>query len=131
MDTNTDVRFGQPTPTPGSNNRGKIQIQGHDIRGHPNAVRDTISQNWDQPTPITVAEGLAILDRLWLSLTRKQQKRRQTVYERARRYIQSGPPSGHRNPGKGFTSPDSEQDRVSRGTARIDVVIDAGVAFDR
>jgi len=114
------------TQTPGSPvNRGSIQIQGSDI----NAPGGTISWSWARSGPVPAREGLAELAALWSTLSRRQQAIRDQAYARAQKRIQTAPPLGLP---QGVHLP-YQNDPGRRGrdnTARIDLVVDLGVAFN-
>jgi hypothetical protein len=74
-----------------------------------------------------VSEGLGRLAFLWNSLNKNQKKERTEAYAKIRTYIQNAPPYGipPNFTGKSFTNTNR---RI--GSARIDLVVDAGVLFD-
>ncbi len=56
--------------------RGRIQAQGEQLE---------VSVDWNQDTPLTVDEGLALLVKLEAQLTRADRAQRRTGLEQARR----------------------------------------------
>lgn len=125
--------------------RGTLQIQGGDIkRTNSGARKDEsakrhggegymLSYSWDRmgtmPTPFPVGEGLSQLQLLWNALFEDQQVRRTVAYNSAREWIRSSldnSPPGRRAERFSYNAKDPKYPN-----ARVDVVIAAGLAFDR
>lgn len=71
----------QPPP-----NRGRVQAQGPETEQ---------SVAWPPPaTPPTKSEVLEMFDRLWVKLTRKEQKDREDCFKDARKWVGSRPAEG-------------------------------------
>ena len=77
----------EPDDPPPSAHRGRIQIQGPDMKPE-------VSWAWAQDTPPTKAEGLAQLDALYNGLTDKQKTERAGAYSKARAWIRGLPVGG-------------------------------------
>jgi hypothetical protein len=111
-------------------NRGRIQIQGNDIRGMPGSSRDTISWFWARSGPVPASEGLQELDILWNRLSRTQQRRRNIGYNNARNVITRASSAGGLWAPYSQSYPNPPGQRGPDNTARIDIVVISGVAFD-
>ena len=94
--------------------RGRIQAQGGGLEK---------SESWAQDKPLTKAQGLSLLQRLWNKLTKKEKEPRQRPYQQARRYIQ--------NVGAGGIDAPVKKPFRNRKTKdiRIDIEVLAGTAF--
>ena len=126
-----------PTPSPAplgthdqQRNRGRLQIQGEDIRGIPGAVGDTLSWSWDREGPVSGREGRQELAKLWRKLNPDQQHRRGDAYIRVVQRIKEASRFGGLTPGPLRSFQNSPQDRGGVPSARVDIVIDKGVAFN-
>jgi hypothetical protein len=128
-------------PTPGRLNRAAVQIQGHDItKTNLGAVPDTnpssgtwmLSFAWNQTTPIAASEARSRLGELWKRLTPEQQHRRDVAYYSAINWIDESlrhsPPG--RRAGEHFAFRNAPGSRGGVPTARVDVAVYEGVAFD-
>jgi hypothetical protein len=128
--------------------RGTLQIQGGDItKGNPGAKKDQaaaqhgghgymVSFSWarmEPPAPISAREGRQELAKLWKSLEVSQQHRRFVAYYKAIDWINqslgNSPPG--RKGGEHFSYQDDPAEREDYPSARVDVVVSAGLAFDR
>lgn len=98
-------------------NRGRIQIQGS------NPPLE-VSAPWSQSTPPTKAQGVVMLNGLWNSLSRSEQKDRKAAYQQALRFINGLPPTGSLPTSRTFQDPQRKDSR-----ARIDIEIITGTAF--
>lgn len=138
--TATPIPVVVPTP-PRQRNRAVVQIQGHDLtRNNSGAVRDTsptsgrwmLSFSWDTDQPISAREARQRLAELWRSLTPEQQHRRDRAYYAAIRWINeslSHSPPGRRA-GEHFSFQNPPGDLDGYATARVDVAVFEGVAFN-
>ncbi len=75
--------------------RGRIQIQGPDMKNFPNGE---LSLSWTRTEPPekppTKAEAIAELDKMWNQLSKTQQKVRKDAYAQAKKWIQGAPEAG-------------------------------------
>lgn len=98
--------------------RGRIQVQW-------SLFKKDISRSWTRSTPSSVSEGLAILDDLWATLSRREQRQLNQGFAKARTWIENCSPGGCAPPGKNRF--------INRGVnpsvARVDVEIHRGLAF--
>lgn len=125
--------------------RGTLQIQGGDIKRTNAGARPDesakrhgghgymLSYSWDRmgttAAPFPVGEGLTQLQILWNALFEDQQVRRTTAYGSACEWIRSSldnSPPGRRAERFSYNAKDPKYPN-----ARVDVVIAAGLAFDR
>ena len=132
----------------GGVSRGTIQIQGGDIRKQNKGAKEDasakehggfgymLSFSWSRTTPenpISADEGRKQLEIMWDALFGDQQARRSKAYPSALGWIaaalQDSPPG--RKAGQRVSYQNPLQDRQDYPDARIDVVVAAGVAFDR
>ena len=65
---------------PTRKHRGRLQAQGPDTEK---------SESWSREEPLTKAEGLSLLDRLWNRLTQKEREDRSEQFDRTRRFIEN------------------------------------------
>lgn len=109
-----------PLPTPDGNpqHRGRLQIQGKDLR------RES-SWPWALSTPPKKTIALAELAILWNELSKNEQRLRNQAYPKAQNFIQRGPHYAGR-PWK-FQNPNLPSQNTD---ARIDIEIATGVAFE-
>jgi hypothetical protein len=106
-----------PTPDGESKHRGRLQIQGKDLR-------QEVFWPWAQSTPPKKTTALAELTILWNQLSRREQQLRTKAYTQAQGFIQRGPhyvgrPWTFQNPNL----------PTKNGDARIDIEIHKGIAF--
>lgn len=107
-----------PTPDREPQYRGRLQIQGSDMR------RGEISWPWAQSVPLKKLIALAQLAILWGQLSKSEQNLRTEAYPDAQKFIQGGPYAIHRSwTFQNYVLPKKYKD------ARIDVVINKGVSF--
>ena len=93
--------------------RGRIQAQGGGTEK---------SESWSQDEPLSKADGLSLLGKLWNKLTKKERAAREKQYEDAKRYIENI---------KGGVDAVKKKTFRNRKTkdVRIDIEILAGTAF--
>lgn len=108
-----------PVPTPDSEpqHRGRLQIQGRDLR-------QESSWPWTQSTPPKKTVALAELAILWNQLSRREQQLRTQAYTQVQNFIQRGPHYA----GKPWTFQNPNLPAKNRD-ARIDIEIHKGMAF--
>jgi RHS repeat-associated protein len=96
-------------------NRGRIQAQGTHLEK---------SVSWDKTTPLTVSEGLSMVDELESKLSKSERKLRQSELEKVRNFIKNAGEAG------GVDAPVSKTFQV-KGTKheRIDIEVNSGTAF--
>jgi hypothetical protein len=138
----TPTAFPVLAPTPSrQHNRAVVQIQGHDItRNNPGAVADTsptsgrwmLSFSWDTDQPISASMARQELAKLWRSLTPAQIHRRSSAYYATIKWINASlthsPPG--RQAGEHFSFQNPPGDRADYPTARVDVAVFEGIAFN-
>jgi RHS repeat-associated protein len=107
------------TPTPDGNpqHRGRLQIQGRDLR-------QESSWPWAQSTPPNKTAALSELAILWSQLSRREQQLRTQAYTQAQSFIQRGPHYA----GKPWTFQNPNLPAKNKD-ARIDIEIHKGMAF--
>lgn len=93
--------------------RGRIQAQGGGTEK---------SESWSQNEPLSKADGLNLLDRLWNRLTKKERASREKQYEDARRFIQNVDGGVDAVKKKTFRNRKTKDER-------IDIEVLAGTAF--
>ncbi|MEZ4993537.1 MAG: hypothetical protein R2824_24150 [Saprospiraceae bacterium] len=93
--------------------RGRFQAQGGGTEK---------SESWSQDEPLSKADGLNLLEKLWNSLTEKERSTREKQYESARRFIE--------NSGGGVDAIEKQsfRNRKTRDS-RIDIEVLGGRAF--
>jgi hypothetical protein len=91
-----------------------------------------LSFAWEQESPISVRDARRQLAILWKSLTPEQQHRRSKAYYQAIAWIDESlkhsPPG--RIAGEKFAYQNPPKDLEGYSTARVDVVVFRGVAFN-
>ena len=113
---------GEPIPPP--DYRGRIQAQGK----NPPVEKSVKWEGYEEAGegPPDRHDGLAMLNRLWRSLTTSEKKDRLEALQKAAKWIMNAPPEGYPAEGKSK----SFQNRNPRDPqARIDIEIRAGHAF--
>lgn len=60
--------------------RGRVQAQGGGTEK---------SESWAQDEPLSKADGLSLLNKLWMKLTKKEKAQREKQYESAQRYVEN------------------------------------------
>ncbi|MGR8934369.1 MAG: transglutaminase domain-containing protein [Gammaproteobacteria bacterium] len=110
--------------------RGSIQAQGRDIAGPGKGNSRTKSAPWAQPTPLTLAQGLAKSKELKLQLTPAELSARLVYFELAEAYMRTVSLSGGvcAGPPKSFGPSPTIKDHVAKGI-RVDINVNAGEAF--
>ena len=110
---------GTPVPTPDGNaqHRGRLQIQGKDLR-------QEVSWPWAQSTPPKKTTALAELTLLWNQLLPGEQQLRTRAYSQAQNFIKSGP--HYQGRPRTFQNPNLP---AKNRDARIDIEIIKGEAF--
>ncbi len=120
-----------PYPKPDEDNRrdhgGRIQVQGFDIVGMSGAVKDTLSWNWAQGTPLSLTEGLTGLHYLKEQLNRSQLRLRDEAFVRAEKFMWVAAQAGGTPPIRRTFQ--NRNLRESEKSARVDIVVDRGWAF--
>lgn len=96
-------------------NRGRLQAQGPYTEE---------SEAWPPPeSPPTKSEMIKMLDQLWGKLSSQEQEDREECFEKARKWIESRPPTGVDAP-----CPKTWQNRKMRGGVRVDLEVQLGKA---
>lgn len=95
--------------------RGKIQAQGGNLEE---------SEAWAQDRPLTLNEGLTLLDKLKAKLPNKELLLRQTAFDKAKEFIEQAGENG------GIDAQVSKTFRVTRDI-RVDIEVIKGTAFLR
>lgn len=94
--------------------RGRLQAQGPDLEK---------SEAWAQDDPPTKSQMLEWLERLWESLSHREQEERKDSYQKAKKCIEQAPAGGiDAHVKKSFPN------RKLRGGVRIDLEIETGKA---
>ncbi|MEM9526013.1 MAG: hypothetical protein AAGA31_05340 [Bacteroidota bacterium] len=93
--------------------RGRIQAQGDGTEK---------STNWSQDEPLSKEDGLSLLNKLWNSLSKREQKDRCKQFDSARRFIENVEGGVDAPLGKTFLN------RKKR-SVRVDIEVLAGTAF--
>jgi transglutaminase-like putative cysteine protease len=108
--------------------RGTIQAQGFDILNKGN----TLSASWANVKPLTVREGLELLNALKEQLSPAQLTARATYFAEAEAWILSRPPAGvcGGGPTRSFGPNPANKDHV-KNQIRVDIKVYAGEAFSQ
>jgi len=104
--------------------RGRVQAQGADIDIN---QKGGYSQSWARSEPITDVEGLNFLAKIEGQCSKAQKKERESLFKRARRFVQNAGKAGgvlpeaqpHRFEDPKRTIPD----------ARVEIEIHSGITF--
>lgn len=93
--------------------RGRFQAQGGGTEK---------SESWSQDEPLSKADGLNLLEKLWNSLSKKERSSREKQYRDARRYIENVDGGIDAVKKKSFRNRDTKN-------VRIDIEVLGGTAF--
>jgi len=100
----------------GSGHRGRWQAQGKGLEE---------SEPWSQATPLTLSQGLLLLDKLEAKLKPKDRRARATGFEMARVFATRAAAAG----GITVAGPDIKRSFPPGNAIRVDVEIRKGTAF--
>ena len=102
--------------------RGRVQAQGTDID-----QKGGYSESWARSEPVTDVEGLGFLAKIEGQCSKAQKKERESLFKRARNFIQSAGKQGGVSPD---AQPHSFQDPKRKiPDARVDIEIHSGITF--
>lgn len=104
--------------------RGRVQAQGADIDVD---QKGGYSQSWARSEPVTDVEGLDFLAKIEGQCSKAQKKERESLFRRARRFVQNASKAGGVSP---EAQPSSFQDpKRTIPDARVDIEIHSGITF--
>lgn len=111
-------------PSATSPYRGRVQAQGADIDID---QKGGYSQSWARSEPVTDVEGLDFLAKIEGQCSKAQKKERESLFDRARRFVERASEQGGVPP---EAQPRSFRDpKRTIPDARVDIEIDSGITF--
>lgn len=110
--------------------RGVLQAQGADIRGGTGENKGrTISENWAQPAPLTLAQGLTLLNALRAKLGPAELTARAVYFAEAESFMRTAAAAGGVCPMMSSFGPDPGIKAHQKNGTRVDINVNAGQAF--
>jgi hypothetical protein len=120
-----DSHYSGPCGAPRKEHRGRLQVQGADLRrGH---GTDTLSRPWAAASPLRASVALLMLGELMLELNDSELGLRDEAFTKAERFIENASRSG----GVGPTIKTFQNRNLPRRNtdARVDIEVQSGFAF--